>query len=88
MLAVEGKGVTAVERKDDSPVATFALDPHGNRPEGGEIDLDVEHLDRRYEHVPAVRLATKNGREEAHHRRPPDRLAFVIPGAVTADAHA
>ena len=52
------------------------------------LDLDVELLDRRDQHVPAVGLAPQDGREQADHRRPPDRRALVIPGAVAGDAHA
>ena len=39
------------------------------------------------EHVAAVRLAPQDGREQPHHRRPADRRALVVPGAVAGDAH-
>jgi len=60
---------------------------HLDGTEGGGFDLDVELFNRRDEHMPPVRLPPQHGREQAHHRRPSDRLAFVKPGAVAGDAH-
>ena len=52
------------------------------------FDVDVELFDRRDQHVAAVGLAPQDRREQPDHRRPADRRAFVIPGAVAGDAHA
>ena len=63
------------------------LNEHLDRSEGRAFHFDVELLDRGDEHMAAVRLAPQDGREQSHHRRAPDRLAVVVPGAVARDAH-
>ena len=74
-------------RKAMPPLAPVAFAGHLDRPEGGGLDLDLELLDRGHQHVAAVGLAPQDGREQAHHRRPADRRAVMIPGAVAGDAH-
>jgi hypothetical protein len=35
----------------------------------------------------AVRLTAEHGREQANHRRPLDRRAFMVPGPIPRDPH-
>ena len=79
--------VAAVEPEGDPARPAFALARHLDRAEGGGIDLDLELLDRRDEHVAAVGLAPQDGGEQPDHRRTADRRALVIPGAVAGDPH-
>ena len=88
MLGVEDDGVAAVEPEGDAAIAPFAFALHLDRAEGGAFDLDVELFDGRDQHVAAVGLAPEHGREQPDHRRPADRRALVIPGAVARDPHA
>ena len=48
-----------LERDFARPAASFGL--HLQRPESRALDLDLQLLDRRDEHVAAVGLAAKNG---------------------------
>ena len=74
--------------KRDAALLAFAFARHLDRPEGGRFDVDLELFDRRDQHMAAVGLAPQHGREQPDHRRPADRRAVVIPGAVAGDAHA
>ena len=76
-----------LRRKASLRVLAFALALQLDRDERRVLDLDVELLDRRDQHEAAVRLAPQDGREQPHHRRPADRAALVIPGAVARDPH-
>ena len=87
MVGAEDQRVAAVEPKRDAALLAFAFALHLDRAEGGRVDLDLELFDRRDEHVAAVGLAAQDGREQPDHRRPADRLALMVPGAVAGDAH-
>jgi hypothetical protein len=56
-------------------------------PEGGGLDVNFELLDRGYQQVAAVGFASKHGREQPNHLRPPDWISLVKPGAVARDSH-
>ena len=84
----EDHRIPAIEPEGDLPVATGALASHFNGTERCPLDLDVEFLDRGDKHVPSIGLASKDGREQAHHRGPLDWNPLVIPAAVAGDAHA
>jgi len=88
MLGAEDDRIAAVEPEGDPRIYSFPLDAHLDRAKGGRFDLDVELLDRRDEHMASVGLAPENSREQADHRRAPDRASFVIPGSIAGDAHA
>ena len=84
MVRAEDHRVAAVEPEGDAALAAFALASHLDRAKGGALDLDVELLDRRDQHVPSVGLAPEDGREQPHHRGPADRRALVIPACRRA----
>ena len=86
-IGTEDDRIAAVEAEGDLSLPTIALNEHLHCSERRAFDLDVELLDRGDEHMAAVRLAPQDGREQSHHRRPPDRLAVVVPGAVARDKH-
>ena len=88
MIAPENYGVAAVECEGDSLTGTAALYPHVCRSEGSTLDFDIEFLDWGHENVPPIRFPTQHSREQACHRRPPNRRSVVVPGAVARDAHA
>src|SRR3954452_23244794 len=87
MILSEKHDVAAIQPESDATAAAFAFAVHLDRAKGGGIDVNVELFDGGHQHVPAIGLAPQNGREQASHRRAPDRRAFVVPGPVSPDAH-
>ena len=79
--------VAAVEPETEAAGFTLALAGHFERAQGGRFDLNGQFLGRGDEDVAAVWLAPEDGREQAHHRLAPDRIALMIPGAIAGDAH-
>ena len=88
VIGVENHGVSTVEAEGDAVALSFALAAHLDGSESGGLDLDVELLCRRDEHMTAVGLTPEDGREQPDHRRAPDRAALMVPGPVASDAHA
>ncbi len=87
MVGAGDDGVAAVEREGNAAGRAGAFHGHGQRAKCGRLDEDRQFFDRGDEDVAAVGLAPKHGREQADHRLAADRIALVIPRAVTGDAH-
>lgn len=87
MLGAHDDCVSAVQLQCNLPVPSGALRVHLNCPEGRVLDVDFQLFDGSDQHVAAVRLTPKYGREEADHCRSPDRASLMEPGTVASDAH-
>jgi hypothetical protein len=77
----------AIETECEALGLLFALPSHRNGAKRRAVDIDLESFGRSDKDVRSVRLTAQYGREEAHHCRPVDGPALVIPGSVTRDSH-
>ena len=79
--------VAAIELEGDASAFAAAFGLHFDCAKCSRFDLDLQLLDGRDENVNSIRFAAKDGREQPDHRRPRNRGALVVPGAVPSDPH-
>ena len=79
--------VAAIEIEGDASAFVAAFGLHFDCAKCSRFDLDLQRLDGRDENVNSTRFAAKDGREQSDHRRPRNRGALVVPGAVPSDPH-
>jgi hypothetical protein len=87
VVRAEDHGIAAVQREGNFLMTPVTLSRHLNGPKCRRFHFDVEFLDRGDQHVTAIGLAAKHGREQPHHGRSANWLSVVIPGAVTGNSH-